>query len=121
VAWRDDRHRIPAIGGADGSPGLRTADLGCDLAVRSRLAERNGQQSVPHLSLERCPGDVQLQRERLPLAGEVLGKLTLRFHQHGMGGLLAIDVQPDPARTVVFPQDGSEAVIRGDQLEPADW
>src|SRR5439155_14535675 len=53
MAGNDERHRVVGERGADGSNGLRVADLGRDPAVRPDLAPRDLERLSPDGGLER--------------------------------------------------------------------
>src|SRR5437879_5632469 len=88
MARRDDRDRIAAVRGADGAHGRGMPDLIGDLRVAARLAERNREQRVPHLLLERGPDEIELEIEDLAPAREILRELALGGEQHRMPRVL---------------------------------
>jgi hypothetical protein len=120
MARRDDCHRVPAVGGADGTDRGGMPDLGGDLFVRSRLAERDRPQRVPDFLLKRRAGHVECQREHLPAAGEVFGQLPLDLGEHRVAAALDAGWKPHPPRPIVRPHDGGESVIGRHQPQRAD-
>ena len=120
MAGDDDRNRIAAIGGADRAHRGRRADLPGHIAIAAGLAIGNGQQSLPDLLLEAGAGEDIAHLESPPLTLEILAELTPGLDQHRMLRLFGQVAQTNPARIVVFPQNGGEAFAPGHQLETAD-
>src|SRR3546814_18847895 len=77
MAGCDDRERIAAVGSADRTHGVRTADLCGDLRISARLAERNRPQCRPHFGLARGADEIERQVECAALPGEVFAQLPL--------------------------------------------
>src|SRR6516165_6232893 len=88
MAGGDDRDRVSPAGGPDRTCRARPSDLGRNLPVAPRLAVGNGQQRLPNPLLERCPSEVEGEREGPPLSFEILAELVLRLDEQGMFGRL---------------------------------
>ncbi len=123
VAWGDDRNGVATIGGADRPDRRRLANLDGDVAVAAGFAEGDGQQGLPDPDLEVSPREVQFQLETTALAGEVFQQLTLGFLEDRMLGVLLQRPQPHPIEPLVFPEDGRQPCLPGDedQLADGDW
>ena len=65
MTWDDNRHRICAVGGADGADGARASDTPRDLGIRSRLAGRNRAQLFPDRKLKWSSADIHRRRRHL--------------------------------------------------------
>ncbi len=72
VAWDDKGDRIPVVGHADGTAGLRMADRSGDVAVTARLAVRNIEKRAPACELEAGSAKIERYRKRATLSREVL-------------------------------------------------
>ena len=92
VARRDDRDRIAPVRRPDRAHRLGCADLAGNLRIGPRFAERNGEQRSPNLFLEFGPGEIELEVERLPPAGEIIRQLPFGFQQNRVARILADDI-----------------------------
>src|SRR5262249_5926820 len=83
---------------AHGPHGGRAADLARQLPIGAGFAERDREQRVPDLLLERGTAIIELHGERLPLAGEILAELAFGLDEHGVVGGLDGGLQPHAIR-----------------------
>ncbi|MOA07040.1 hypothetical protein D3C78_1267150 [compost metagenome] len=120
MARGDDRDGVAAIGSADRPDRCRLADLDGDVAVAAGFSEGDGQQGVPDPDLEISAREIQLQLETTALAGEVLQQLTLGFLEERMPSVLLQRPQAHPIEPLVFPEDGRQPCLPGDEDQLAD-
>src|SRR5262245_61063708 len=119
MAGGDDRDRVSPVGGYDRPCSARPSDLGRNLAVTPRLAGGNGQQRLPNPLLERCPSEVEGERECPPLSFEILAELVLSLNEQGMFGKLHTRAQRNALGVIAVPEDRGQPVIARDELELA--
>ena len=74
MTWDDNRHRICAVGGADGADGARASDTPRDLGVGARLTGRNRAQLFPDRKLKWSSADIHRRRRHLRAARDVGGE-----------------------------------------------
>ena len=72
MTWDDNRHRICAVGGADGADGARASDTPRDLGVGARLTGRDRAQLFPDRKLKRSSADIHRRRRHLRAARDVV-------------------------------------------------
>ena len=111
MARTEDGDRVLAVGGPDGPHRRRAADLPCQLAVGAGLAERDAEERVPDLLLERGAPVVQPEGELLALPGEVFAELALGLDEDRVVRVLHAGVQSHALRIVALPQDGGETRV----------
>ena len=71
MARNDDRNRIGAIGSTDRPRGAGQSDPPSDLSLGDEFAERDGQQRIPHLLLERSASGSERKLEHASFSVEV--------------------------------------------------
>ena len=114
VTGHDDGDGIAAVGCSDGAGGVGVAELTGELAVAAGFAEGNGEQGFPYILLEWRAAHVEADVEVLALAGEVFGELAFGFDEEGMLRVFDEFAEADAVGTVVFPEDGDEALVADD-------
>lgn len=120
MAGHDDGERVSTIRGTDGTDGGRLADLAGDPCVALGLAEGDQCEGVPDLLLE--PGAFRGERdgEFAKFSGEVGAKLALGFHEDGVCGIFLRLIERDALRGIIFPENGSQSAVAGDECQQAD-
>src|SRR3979411_468969 len=111
VAWRHDGNRVSSVCGADGPHGGGSPDRLRDLAIGARLPERDLEQRLPDLALEFRSREIELQRKRLPPAGEILVELPLGLDKDRVPLLFPGEVQTDTPRPVVLPKNRRPPIV----------
>jgi hypothetical protein len=84
MAWDDNRHRIRAIGGADGADCARPSDSPGDFGIRARFARGNRAELLPHRELKRSAADIHRRRRHLRPASYVRRERTRPFADTGI-------------------------------------
>src|ERR1700722_534683 len=111
MAWNNDRNRIPAIGGTNGSCSLWISQLFRKLPIAPRLTEWYGQKSLPKIVLKSRASHVEREQERFALSSKILLQLAFCFAKNGMFSVLDEITQPHSARIVILPENGDETFI----------
>src|ERR1700683_2685257 len=84
MARNNDGDRVSAVGGADGSHGVRIAELASELPIAARFAKGDRQQRMPYVALEPGSDQLELQRKRFSIALEILLQLAFGLKEDWM-------------------------------------
>jgi len=117
VAGRDDRDGVLTVGGANGTRRARPSHLLRDLSIRARLAKGNREQGLPHGTLKRRAGEVELQVERPPASREVLAELALGLEQHRVPRILDVAPRPRAPLAAAFEPDSRKSLVSGQEAQ----
>src|SRR5260221_71340 len=132
MAGQDEGHGVMGQSGADGSDGLRVADLGGDPAVRPDLATRDLERLPPDRGLERGRAPEVELNGRPPVAGQSpgdgpgegrrqgldAGDGSTRVGSNGVLERIAIAREPDPRDAAAVPGHECLAERRLDRRVP---
>ena len=95
-------------------------DLARHLGVGAGFPERNAPERAPHLLLERGARGIERQVELGAPPGEVLGELPFRLAEDRVIRRLTDGIEPDPAGTVVGPENRGQTALARHQGEEPD-
>src|ERR1700677_19765 len=120
MARNNDRNRILAVCRADRTGGFWVADLIRNLTVRSRFAERNGDQRRPNLFLKVSASHIERHGKSFSFTREIFVQLFLSAKQCWVRRILNKIGKMNGPRAIAIPQNRRQSLIAGDKSEPSD-